>query len=216
MGLFSRQPKEAVEGGSEDFFEDSVLGIAALMEAKPSMRIVPDNQPGAGNRYMKFKVAVKLQNAEPYEADFTQPVEQGWFLELSKDPSKPFAVRVNKADKHKVRIAFDVDPQTVSVSTGSAAEILANGVPARAIIVENEELRPPKQDKKGNPMYRFLLTVMRDGQDPYRANVGNGVPAAALPFLFPGSNVPVKVDANDPNGIVIDWELATSEAAAAK
>ena len=30
MGLFSRQPKEAVEGGSEDFFEDSVLGIAVL------------------------------------------------------------------------------------------------------------------------------------------------------------------------------------------
>jgi len=177
---------------------------------------VPDNQPGAGNRYMKFRVGVKLQNQEPYEADFTQPVEPAWFLELSKDPSKPFALRVSKDDKHKVKIAFDVDPQTVSVSTGSAAEILASGVPGRAIIVENEELAPARQDKKGNPMYRFLLTVMRDGQDPYRANVGNGVPAAALPFLFPGSNVPVKLDPNDPNGVVIDWELASSEAAAAK
>jgi hypothetical protein len=216
MGLFNRQPTEAVESGSEDFFEGTVLGIAALLEAKPSMRIVPDNQPGAGNRYMKFKVAVKLLNQEPYEAEFTQPVESAWFMELSKDPSKPFAVRVHKDDKHKVRIAFDVDPQTVSVSTGSAAEILATGVAARAIIVENEELRPAKQDKKGNPMYRFLLTVMRDGQDPYRVNVGNGVPATALPFLFPGSNVPIKVDPNNANGVVIDWELASSDAAAAK
>jgi hypothetical protein len=214
VGLFKRQPKEPVESGSEDFFEDSVLGVAAMVEAKTTHRVVPEMSAGAGNPYVRFKVLVKLQDTEPYEAEFTQPVEVAWMLELKKDTAKPFAVRVSKADRHKVRIAFDVDPRTVSVGKGSAAELLATGTPARAIIIENEELRPAKQDKKGNPMYRFLLTVMRDGADPYRANVGNGVPPSALPFLFPGSNVPVKVNPDVRQQVVIDWAAATDEAAA--
>ena len=214
MGFFKRTPEEPVEGGADDFFEGSVLGIGVLVEGKPSMRIVPDNMPGAGNRYFKLNVLVKLQNVEPYQAEFSQPVEQAWWLELTKDPQKPFAVRVAKTDRNKVRIAFDVDPKNVAVDTGSAAEILANGLAGRAILVENEELRPQKLNKNGEPMYRFLLTVMLDGKDPYRVNVGNGVPPSALPFLFPGSNVPVKVDPASPNGVVIDWEQAAAESAA--
>jgi hypothetical protein len=214
VGLFKREPKEPVESGSQDFFEDTVLGLGVLVESKMTHRVVPEMSAGAGNPYVKFKIVVKLQDVEPYEAEFTQPVEVPWMLELQKEPTKPFAVRISKADRHKVRVAFDVDPKTVSVATGSAAELLATGEPARAIIVENEELRPAKQDKKGNPMYRFLLTVMRDGTDPYRTNVGNGVPPGALPFLFPGSNVPVRVNPNAANQVVIDWATATDEAAA--
>ena len=214
MGLFKREPKEPVESGSQDFFEDSVLGVGVLVEAKPTHRIVPDTQMGAGNPYVKFHVLVKLEDTEPYEAEFTQPVEGPWMLELRKDVAKPFAVRVSKADRRKVKIAFDVDAKQVSVSKGSAAELLATGEPARAIIVENEEMRPAKQDKKGNTMFRFLLTVMRDGADPYRTNVGNGVPVSALPFLFVGSNVPVKVNPDVPGQVVIDWALAADEAAA--
>jgi hypothetical protein len=146
--------------------------------------------------------------------EFMQPVEGSWMLELKKDPAKPFAVRVSKADRHKVKIAFDVDPKNVSVSKGSAAQLLATGEPARAIIIENEEMRPARQDKQGNTMFRFLLTVMRDDTDPYRTNVGNGVPASALPFLFVGSNVPVKVNPDVPGQVVIDWAAAADEAAA--
>jgi hypothetical protein len=214
VGLFKREPKEPVQSGSQDFFEDSVLGVGVLVEAKPTHRIVPDNQMGAGNPYVKFRVLVKLEDTDPYEAEFTQPIEGPWMLELRKDPAKPFAVRVSKADRHKVKVAFDVDAKNVSVSKGSAAELLATGEPARAIIVENEVMRPAKQDKKGNTMFRFLLTVMRDGADPYRTNVGNGVPVSALPFLFVGSNVPVKVNPDVPGQVVIDWALAADEAAA--
>ena len=64
------------------------------------------------------------------------------------------------------------------------------------------------------PVFRFKLTVMRDGQDPFQVNVGNGVPVSALPFLFPGANVPVKVNPDQPGQCVIDWELAAQEAAA--
>jgi hypothetical protein len=217
MGLLSRTHKEAAEpvaGGADDFFVDTVLGIGVLVDGRPTMRIVPDNMPGTGNRYYKLNVLVKLENTEPYQAEFTEPIAEPWWIELVKDPAKPFAVRVAKTDRQKVRIAFDVDPKNVSVSRGSAADILASGLPARAIIVENEELQPPKLSKLGYPIYRFLLTVMLDGKDPYRVNVGNGVPPSALPFLFPGSNVPAKVDPDSSNGVVIDWDQATAEAAA--
>lgn len=216
MGLFSRQPKVAVaEGeGSEDFFSDSVLGIASLTAADATMRIVPENQPGAGDRYFKLKAVVKLLDVDPYEVEFKQPVSMQELSYLNQRAGQPITVRVSKTDRNKVRLALDVDPATVTVSKGSAAELLANGEAARAIIVENEPLNPPRQDTKGNPVYRLKLTVMRDGHDPYQVNVGNGVPAAALPFLFPGSNVPVKVDPNQPTGVVVDWALAAEQAAA--
>ncbi len=43
--------------------------------------------------------------------------------------------------------------------------------------------------------------------------VGNPTPPAALPFLVPGSRVPVKVG-TDPNAVVIDWDQAKAESPA--
>jgi len=55
-----------------------------------------------------------------------------------------------------------------------------------------------------------LLTVMPHGGAPYQVQVGNPTPSAALPFLFPGSRVPVKIG-TIPNAVVIDWEAAAAE-----
>ena len=38
-----------------------------------------------------------------------------------------------------------------------------------------------------------MLTVMPQGRDPYQIQVGNPTPPKALPFLFAGSHVPVKI-----------------------
>jgi hypothetical protein len=43
--------------------------------------------------------------------------------------------------------------------------------------------------------------------------VGNAVPPSALPFLFPGSRVPVRIG-SDPNAVVIDWEHAPANSKA--
>jgi hypothetical protein len=51
---------------------------------------------------------------------------------------------------------------------------------------------------------------MPEGKDPYQIQVGNPTPPAALPFLFPGSRVPVKIG-TDPNAVVIDWDAAVAE-----
>jgi hypothetical protein len=103
-----------------------------------------------------------------------------------------------------------------SVATGtverlSLAEILATGAPARVVIVESEVLSPPMNDKAGNPVYRFLVTVVRDGADPYRWNLGQGVAPDALPFIYPGANLPAKVA--DAEHVAIDWDAAQNQAA---
>ena len=59
-------------------------------------------------------------------------------------------------------------------------------------------------------LYAYLLTVMPDGKDPYQIQVGNPTPPTALPFLFAGSRVPVKIG-TIPNAVVIDWEAAAAE-----
>ncbi len=59
-------------------------------------------------------------------------------------------------------------------------------------------------------LYAYLLTVMPEGRDPYQIQVGNPTPPAALPFLFAGSRVPVKIG-TIPNAVAIDWAAAAAE-----
>jgi hypothetical protein len=39
---------------------------------------------------------------------------------------------------------------------------------------------------------------------PYQIQVGNAVPASALPLLFPGSKLHAKLG-EGPNDVVVDW-----------
>jgi hypothetical protein len=64
----------------------------------------------------------------------------------------------------------------------------------------------------GNDMYAFVLTVIADGRPPYQTQVGNPVPADAVPLVYPGNALPAK---RMPDGadheIVIDWDAALAE-----
>jgi hypothetical protein len=109
------------------------------------------------------------------------------------------------------------EPPTVTMAaggdpkTGSAAEILADGVDCRAVIVQSQPLGTRNQ--KGVDMYAFLLTVMLDGRAPYQVQVGNPVPADAVPLLYPGNNVPAKtLPERGDQYIVIVWESALAQA----
>jgi hypothetical protein len=51
---------------------------------------------------------------------------------------------------------------------------------------------------------------MPEGRDPFQIQVGNPTPPAALPFLFAGSRVPVKIG-TIPNAVAIDWAAAAAE-----
>jgi hypothetical protein len=96
--------------------------------------------------------------------------------------------------------------------TGSAARILEQGVRCRAVIVQSQPLG--MRNPQGDDMYAFLLTVMADGRAPYQIQVGNPVPAAAVPLLHPGSTVPAKrMPDGDDHELAIDWEGALAQLA---
>jgi hypothetical protein len=96
----------------------------------------------------------------------------------------------------------------VGSALARGAEILATGQPGRAVIVEFQPLG--KRNPAGVDLYAYLLTVMPDGKDPYQIQVGNPTPPMALPYLFAGSRVPVKIG-TIPNAVVIDWAAAAAE-----
>jgi hypothetical protein len=121
------------------------------------------------------------------------------------------AVRVNPNDHQEVAVDWESAPPAVTVAegdTGSAAAILASGIPGEAVIVGSQPLG--MKTPAGIDIHAMLLTVTREGADPYQVQVGNPVPPAALPFLFPGSKVPVKIDPADPNSVVVDWDAAAA------
>ena len=97
-------------------------------------------------------------------------------------------------------------------NTDSAARILELGTACKAVIVQSQPLG--MRNPKGDDIYGFLLMVIAEGRPPYQIQVGNPVPAAAVPLLHPGNTVPAKRMADgDDHEVVIDWEGALAQLA---
>jgi hypothetical protein len=163
-----------------------------------------------------FTLEVTLDNVPRYTATCRQAVLATVLPQLMSGGAT-VAVRVNPDDHSEVALSLGEEPPTVTMAatgdpkTGSAAEILADGVDCRAVIVQSQPLGTRNQ--KGVDMYAFLLTVMLDGRAPYQVQVGNPVPADAVPLLYPGNNVPAKtLPERGDQYIVIDWENALAQA----
>jgi hypothetical protein len=134
------------------------------------------------------------------------------------------AVRVDADDHSRIALSLGEPPPTVTMASagsgdpkvGSAARILAEGEACEAVIVQCQPLG--MRNPTGDDMYAFALTIMAHGSAPYQIQVGNPVPAPALPLLYPGKTVPAKRMPNgDEREVAIDWpgalaELATSTA----
>ena len=97
------------------------------------------------------------------------------------------AVRANPDDLAQIAIDFSTSPPTVTAPAGtgnhSAAEILATGTPARAVIVESTPIG--KKTQAGVDIYAFQLTVIPDGKDPYQIQVGNPCPPDGVAVPVP-------------------------------
>ena len=129
-------------------------------------------------------------------------------------------MRVDPDDHSRIALSLGEEPPTVTMAssgdanTGSAARILEYGVPCKAVIVQSQPMgmrSPSRLD-----MYAFVLTVMADGRAPYQVQVGNPVPADAVPLVYPGSTVPAKrLPDGEDHEIVIDWAAALSQVEAA-
>ena len=166
-----------------------------------------------------FTVEVALDDVPRYTATCRQAVRATILPQLMM-PGATVAVRVDPDDRTRIALSLGEAPPTVTMAgtgdpnTGSAARILEYGVPCRAVIVQSQPMG--MRSSTGKDMYAFVLTVMADGRPPYQIQVGNPVPAEAIPLVYPGNTVPAK---RMPDGadheIVIDWDAALAQIAAA-
>ncbi|MBG0832442.1 hypothetical protein HS041_32570 [Planomonospora sp. ID67723] len=88
----------------------------------------------------------------------------------------------------------------------SAADLLARGVPGTALVLGTFGMDGMTADN-GDPIVGFVLLVTpADGRLPYEVRLGHRVPAAHLHRTLPGTGLPVKIAAEDPEKVAVDWD----------
>jgi hypothetical protein len=206
MGLLNK-----LTGGTDKkLLETGLLGRGVIVDLKLTGTTLQSGN-GLVQRACVFTVEVSLDGKDPYTATCKQRIPE---IEIPRfqPGATVVAVRANPDDLTQIALDLQTEPPVVTTPAGSgnhsAKEILATGESARAVIVESQPLG--KKNPEGVDIYAFTLTVIPEGRDPYQIQVGNPTPPAALPFLFPGSRVPVKVG-TVPNAVVIDWVAAAAE-----
>jgi hypothetical protein len=208
MGLF----KKLTGGVDNKLLETGMLGRGVVLGVRPSGTTLQSGN-GLVERKCEFQVQVTLDDQAPYEASCTQRIPEVYLPQFQPGASV-VAVRVDPQDRSKIALDLATEAPTVRVArdpnTASAADILATGRAAAAVIVQSQPLG--MQNQEGVDIHAFVLTVMVEGQQPYQTQVGNPTPPEALPLLYPGSHVPVKLGTT-PNDVVIDWRQALADAA---
>ena len=131
---------------------------------------------------MRFTVEVSLDNVPAYTATCRQSVPITVLPQFVPGQTVA-AVRVNPDNHDEIALDLATEPPEVTIAQGqgaSAAEVLERGDPVRAVIVQTQPLG--LRNQHGVDVHAFVLTVIRDGQKPYQAKVGNPVPDDAVPL----------------------------------
>ena len=205
MGLFNKI-KTMAGGTDSELMENGRLGrgvIVGLQLTGTAVTIGVDEY-----RVCQIGVQVFLDGEQPYIAQARQRIPE-WQIGQISQGGATVAVRVDPADPQRVAVDFQSEAPVVTLAQspdGGAERILAEGNPADVVIVANSPLGI--RSHTGHEVHLFTLTVSVPGQAPYQVQIGNPAPIDVLPLLFPGSRVPAKVLAGDPNSVAIDWDAA--------
>ena len=160
---------------------------------------------GLEERTCTFHLRIMSDGQQPYEAQVSQRVPEIHIPQLQQ-PGVVVAVRVDPANPQNIAIDFATQPPEVrlpeSTGKGSAADILATGKPIVVVLVANQAIGV--QNSKGDPVHALTLTIAEGVPTPYQIQVGNAVPAGALPLVYPGSKLHAKLG-DGPNDVVVDW-----------
>lgn len=160
---------------------------------------------GLVERKCTFTLQVYLDGQQPYQATTVQRVPEVYLPQLQTGQAV-VAVRVDPADPSRVAIDFNSEVPTVTLAAqegpNSAAWILEHGKPITVVVVGNQPIGA--KTAKGDDIHALTLTVATGVETPYQIQVGNGVPASALPLLYPGSKLHAKLG-EQPNDVVVDW-----------
>jgi hypothetical protein len=216
MGLFSKM-RNLTGAVPKELLENGLLGRGIIVSVQQTgVSTGVDFDPA---HVCVFTLEVALDNTPRYTATCRQAVKATVLPQLMMGGAT-VAVRVDPEDHSRIALSLGEEPPTVTMAstgdanTGSAARILELGVPCKVVIVQSQPLG--MRNPKGDDMYAFLLTVMADGRPPYQIQVGNPVPAAAQPLLYPGNTVPAKrMPEGDDRELVIDWQAALAQLAPA-
>lgn len=166
---------------------------------------------GLTERNCTFTLNVLMDGQQPFQATVAQRVQEISIPQLQQ-PGVTVAVRVDPADHSRVAIDFATEPPEVrlpeSTGPGSAASILATGKPVVVVLVADQKLGVLNHN--GDPVHALTLTVAEGVDTPYQIQVGNAVPASALPLIYPGSRLHAKLGAG-PNEVVVDWAAGAAK-----
>jgi hypothetical protein len=214
MGLLSKM-RDLSGSVSKELLQEGLLGRGIIVSVQQTaVSTGADFNP---SHVCVFTVEVALDNVPRYTATCRQAVRATILPQLMA-PGATVAVRVDPKDQSRIALSLGEEPPTVTMAstgdanTGPAARILDLGEPCKAVIVQTQPLG--MRNAKGDDMYAFSLTVMAEGRPPYQIQVGNPVPAAALPLLYPGNTVPAKrMPDGDDRELVIDWETTLAQLA---
>ena len=207
MGMFNKLAKKM---SGENDIQNGPLGRGLILGFELTGMSIEVN--GVESRVCRFQVQVMLDDTEPYIATCKQRLAV-WDIGRIQPGATVAAVRVDPNDPQRIAIDFTVEPPAVRGVRGqgaSAAQILATGAPGVAVLQQFQDMS--MTNPEGVPIYAFQMVVTAAGGQPYVCQVGNPMPPAALPLLFPGSKVPVKIGAGGPNEVVIDWAAALASA----
>ncbi len=168
---------------------------------------------GLVERNCEFVLNVLMDGEQPFQASVKQRVQEIMLPQLST-PGVVVAVRVDPADRSRVAIDFASQaPEVnlpVSTGPGSAAYILETGKPITVVLVANQAIGV--NNANGDPVHALTLTIATGVDTPYQIQVGNAVPASALPLVYPGSKLHAKLG-DGPNDVVVDWAAGQVEKA---
>lgn len=207
MGFFDELAqgfRDLTGGVDQELIATGILARGELLSVAPSGTTLT-----VGNslveRNCEFLLRVMMDGQQPYEARVSQRVPEVSLPQLQQ-PGVVVAVRVDSANHARVAIDFATQPPEVrmpeSTGAGSAASILANGKPITVVLVADQAMGI--KNAKGDPVHALTLTVATGVDTPYQVQVGNAVPASALPLVYPGSKLHAKLGA-EPNEVVVDW-----------
>jgi len=207
MGFFddlAQGFRQMTGGVDEQLLATGTLARGELLQVSPSGTTI-QVMNGLVERNCSFLVRVMMDGQPPFDVTVAQRVPEVNLPQLQQ-PGIVVAVRVDPADKTRVAIDFATQPPEVSLpestGPGSAADILATGKPITVVLVANQPIGVTSA--KGDPVHALTLTIATGVETPYQIQVGNAVPASALPLVYPGSKLHAKLGAG-PNDVVVDW-----------
>jgi hypothetical protein len=207
MGLFDSIAKgfrDLTGGVDTELLATGILARGELLSMSLSGTTVTVMN-GPVERSCTFTFNVIRDGQQPYQATVTQRVQEIVIPQLSQ-PGVVVALRVDAANPANIAIDFASQAPEVnlpeSTGPGSAADILANGKPITVVLVANQPVGV--NNSKGDPVHALTLTIATGVPEPYQIQVGNAVPASALPLVYPGSKLHAKLGAG-PNDVVVDW-----------